>query len=192
MLQVMWVMMKTRNWLLILIFTSMHLCGQVFKQYGATAFHYLASDKKLHGTIAPHIHIGRYTANGYIKKGDSLLIVSALDLDRFLAFFENTPSAFDSLFKKLPWIENKQANTDKFDKVLKQTTYKIHSDIGSIPVFINVKNNEVIWNLTNTCYLSASNSCYLNILFKLKNSSEIKIDSNNLEYIKVSADHCDY
>lgn len=183
--------MKKIFYITILFLLPTLFIGQTFTQYKQTQFHYLSSDKRLHGRNASNEPISRYTANGYIKKGDTILILSMLDFDRFLVLFEKTPTVFDSLFIKLQRIEYKNSNTDKFDKILKQTKYKVHSDIGSLPVFYSGKDETTIWNITNTYYLSGKNSCYLNIIFNVKNKTQSSMDVNNLELTKIVNDHCD-
>ena len=183
--------MKKIFYITILFLLQTLVIGQAFKQYKQTQFHYLSSDKKLHGRNASNQPISRYTANGYIKRGDTILILSMLNFDRFLVLFEKTPTIFDSLFTKLHRIEYKNSNTDKFDKILKQTKYKVHSDIGSVPVFYFEKDGAVTWDITNTYYLSGINSCYLNIIFNVKSKTESTMDVNNLELRKIVTDHCD-
>lgn len=112
-------------YILILFSFSRQVLGQIFKQYKKTEFYFVSANKKLKGRI---------TSNAYIQKGDTILILPNKDLNSFLTLFEKTPSTFDSLFKNLPWIGNKGSSSDKFDKVLGLTKYKVHSEIGIVSV----------------------------------------------------------
>ena len=174
--------MKLILFIFILFLLPRQFYSQTFKQYKQTPFQFISTDKKLDG---------RPTPNAYIKKGDTVLIISKADLNIFLALFEKSPSCFTDLFKKLPWVSNKHINSDRLDKILRQTSYKIHADVSTNPM--RNENDKVILDLINTDYVTASSPCYLNIFIKLKDKTQNDITNiNNLDQIDVVNNYCEY
>ena len=174
--------MKKIFYIVILLSLSRQFLGQTFKQHKQTGFYFVSADKKLSGSNK---------TNAYIKKADTILIINKADLTNFLTLFEKSPLSFNSLFQNLPWIGNKNAASDKFDKVLRQTNYKTHADISAITV--SEKDGEIIWDIVNSDYVNANPSCYSSIIFRLKSKTVAdKTKMDNLDYIKVVSRHCDY
>jgi hypothetical protein len=162
-------------YILMFFLMSAYLSGQTFKQYKETSFHYLTTDKKLRGDITP---------NTYLKKGDTVLIISNLDKQRYLELFEIMPSLFDTIFKALPIKGFKNPKTDKFNPVLKKTRYKVHADI-CFPIIMSDGLKDVIWNISNTDHITGRNTHDMSIIFKIKNKTEDVTRIDNLEYIKI-------
>lgn len=165
---------------LIFFILMVTIRGQVFEQYKQSSFYFFSSTQKLKGDI---------TANTYIKRGDSLLIISNLDKSNFLNLLEKRPVIFDSLFYKLPITSPKNAKTDKFNKILKQTIYKIHADI-SFPILKEDNGDKIIWYIYNSDHLTGKPACDLSILFNVKNPTDDKTTINNLEFITIINGHC--
>lgn len=174
--------MKKIFYIIILITTAKQFFGQEFQRFKQTEFYFTSTNKKLKG---------RTTTNAYIKKGDSILILNKTDLNNFLILFENDPISFNDLFEHLPYTKIKDSLRDKFDKILWRTRYKIQAIIGTI--FIHEDNNEIIWDIDNSDYYVGSSTCFVSILFNMKNKQLIEKNKlDNLEYIKIVNKYCDY
>ena len=143
--------------------------GQTFKRYKQTKY-YSATlrDKKDPSK----------TIYDYIIRGDTVLVLRKNLLQDFLVVFENNPTAFDSLFAKLP------SSTNKLEVSLGKTKYKLNSFIQSVNPSTG-PGIENIWNIK----ANEEHPCYLEMYFKNKINGSKKIE--DLIFNKVVKGECE-